>query len=340
MTTDTIRFGVIGTNHRHIRGQVECLTNAGARFVSWFEAEPELAEDFARRYPLPRRARSEEEILEDETIQLLVTAAIPADRAPLGIRAMRHGKDVMSDKPGMTTLAQLDEVRRVQQETGRIYSICFSERFETRCTVRAWELVQAGAIGKVVHTTGLGPHRINLPTRPDWFFQKDRYGGILADIGSHQADQFLLFTGSTRAEVVAAHVANHANPTKPGLEDFGEVMWRGDGGSGYVRVDWYTPDGLSNWGDGRLTILGTDGYIELRKYVDIGGRAGIDHMFLVDKKGMHYVDCTNVKLPYGPALIHDVLHRTETAMPQAHCFLACELALTAEAMATTLTGTQ
>jgi len=331
-----IRFGVIGTNHRHIRGQVKCLADAGAEFVSWFEPEAALAEDFAARYPQPRRARSEDEVLDDPSIHLLVTAAIPSDRAPLGIRAMRRGKDVMSDKPGMTSLAQLAELRRVTAETGRIYSICFSERFETRCTVRAHELVEAGAIGKVVHTTGLGPHRINRPTRPDWFFDKARYGGILADIASHQADQFLHFTGSTRAEVVAAHVANYANTDKPGLEDFGEVMWRGDGGSGYVRVDWYTPDGLSNWGDGRLTILGTEGYIELRKYVDIAGRPGIDHLFLVDNEAMRHIDCSDVVLPYGPALIHDVLHRTETAMTQAHCFLASELALRAEAMATAL----
>jgi predicted dehydrogenase len=268
---------------------------------------------------------------------LLATAAIPADRAPLAIRAMRFSKDVMTDKPGVTTLAQLDQVRQVQKDTGRIFSVCFSERFETRSTVKAWELVQAGAVGRVVHTVGLGPHRINRPRRADWFFTKDRGGGILTDIASHQADQFLLFTGSTRADVVAAHVGNYANADKPEFEDFGEVMWRGDGGTGYIRVDWYTPDGLPTWGDGRLTILGTDGYIELRKYVDIAGRPGIDHLFLVDGKGTHYVDCTNVPLPYGRELIHDVLHRSETAMPQAHCFLACELALKAEALATNLT---
>jgi predicted dehydrogenase len=338
MNKDSLRFAVIGTNHRHIYGQVKCLVDAGAAFVSFFEPEPLLAAEFAARYAAVQRARSAEEILEDRSIQLLVTAAIPADRAPLGIRAMRLGKDVMTDKPGMTTLAQLEEVRQVQSATGRIYSICFSERFETRSTVKAWELVQGGAIGRVVHTVGLGPHRINRPTRPDWFFTKDRGGGILTDIASHQADQFLLFTGSTRAEVVAAHVGNYANADQPQFEDFGEVMWRGNGGSGYVRVDWYTPDGLPTWGDGRLTILGTDGYIELRKYVDIAGRPGIDHLFLVDGKGTRYVDCTDVALPYGPALIHDVLHRTETAMPQAHCFLACELALKAEALATNLTA--
>jgi len=335
----SIRFGVVGTNHQHIHGQVACLVNAGATFVAFFEGDARLADAFAQRHPDVRRARSEADVLEDHSIQLLVTAAIPADRAPLAIRAMRHGKDVMSDKPGMTTLAQLAEVRRVQQETERIFSVCFSERFETRSTVRAWDLVRAGAIGRVVHTTGLGPHRLNKPARAEWFFMKDRYGGILCDIASHQADQFLLFTGSSHAEVVAAHVANYANPGTPGLEDFGEVMWRGNGGTGYVRVDWYTPDGLPTWGDGRLTILGTEGYIELRKYVDIAGRPGIDHLFLVDRKEMRHIDCSGVALPYGPSLIRDVLERTETAMPQAHCFLACELALQSEAMATQLTAT-
>jgi predicted dehydrogenase len=180
---------------------------------------------------------------------------------------------------------------------------------------------------------GLGPHALNNNPRPDWFYQRKRYGGVLCDIAAHQCDQFLHFTGSTKAEVVASHIANYANPDKPELEDFGEVLLRGNGGTGYIRVDWYTPKGLGIWGDGRLTILGTDGYIELRKYIDIAGKPGGDHLFLVDQKGTQYIDCSAEPLPYGPNLIADVLNRTETAMPQAHCFLATELALKAEAMA-------
>ncbi len=199
--------------------------------------------------------------------------------------------------------------------------------------VKAGELVKAGAIGKVVQTIGLGPHRINIPSRPAWFFEKAKYGGILTDIASHQADQFLFYTGSTSAEVVMAQVANVNHPQYPELEDFGDMVLRGDGGMGYVRVDWFTPDGLPTWGDGRLTILGTDGYIELRKYVDIAGRAGGDHLFLVDKAGVQYIDCKDVPRPYGRLLIADILNRTETAMPQAHAYLASELCLKAEAMA-------
>jgi predicted dehydrogenase len=211
--------------------------------------------------------------------------------------------------------------------------VCYSERFQNRATVRAGELVQSGAIGRPIQTIGLGPHRLNAPTRPPWFFQRSRYGGILTDIGSHQADQFLFFTGSTSAEVVAAQVANFAHPEYPELEDFGDMMLRGDAGRGYIRVDWFTPDGLGTWGDGRLTILGTDGFIELRKYIDLAGRPGGDHLFLVDKTQTHYMDCRSTALPFGRQLLDDIRHRTESAMSQGHAFLASELALQAQAMA-------
>jgi predicted dehydrogenase len=306
------------------------LLEAGAVFVSFYAREPELVAEFAPKYSQAAQAGGIEEILEDESIDLIVSAAIPCERAPLGIRAMQHGKDFMSDKPGVTTFEQLAEVRKVQAETGRLYSICFSERLSNRATVKAAELVQAGAIGQVVQTVGIGPHRIRLASRPEWFFQREQYGGILTDIGSHQCDQFLFFTGSTQAEVILAQVANYKYPQYPGLEDFGDMLVRGDKGTGYIRIDWFTPDGLPTWGDGRLTILGTEGYIELRKYCDIAGRPGGDHLFLVNQQKMQYIDCSGVHLPYGEQLIADVLHRTETAMSQAHCFLASELALQAE----------
>ena len=336
MTSPTLRFSVIGINHNHIYGQVNLLLRGGAEFVAFYAPEADLAAGFATAYPQARQARSAQEILDDTSIQMVVSAGIPADRAPLGIEVMRHGKDYMVDKPGIIGLDQLAEVRRVQAETGRIYSICFSERLEVPAAVKAGELVKAGAIGRVVQTLGMGPHRTNLPTRPAWFFQRARYGGILADIASHQMDQFLYFTSSTQAEVVASQVANYKHPQYPELEDFGDALVRGNGGTGYVRVDWYTPDGLPTWGDGRLTILGTEGYIELRKYVDVAGRPGGNHLFLVDQKGVQYIDCSDVDLPYGRQLIYDVQHRTETAMPQAHIFLATELALKAEAGATRL----
>ena len=332
-TTPRIRFAAIGLNHNHIYGQTDLLLRAGAELVSAYASEPELAAAYISRYPQARLARGVQEILDDEDLQLVISAAIPCQRAQLGMAVMRHGKDFMSDKAGFTSLEQLAAAQQVQAETGRIYSICFSERLDQPATVKAGELVRAGAIGQVLQTVGLGPHRLNAPTRPAWFFDKAQYGGILTDIASHQMDQFLYFTNSTEAEVVAAHVANHAHPDYPELEDFGEVLVRGNGGTGYVRVDWFTPDGLRTWGDGRLTILGTEGYLELRKYTDVAGRPGGNHLFLVDQRGEQYIDCSGVEPPYGRQLIDDILNRTETAMPQAHVYLASRLALEAQARA-------
>jgi predicted dehydrogenase len=332
-----LRFSVIGINHDHIHGQVGATIRGGGEFVAFYAKEPDLAAAFAKRYPNVKQARSQQEILDDKSVQLIVSAGIPADRAPVGIAVMQHGKDYMSDKPGITSLAQLAEVRRVQKQTKRIYSIMYSERFENRSTVKAGELVKAGAIGKVLQTTGLGPHRTRLSTRPKWFFDRKYFGGIICDIASHQFDQFLYFTGSTKADIVASQVGNLHHPQYPLFEDFGDTMIRGDRGLGYIRVDWFTPDGLSTWGDGRLTIIGTEGFIELRKYVDPAGRKGGDHLFLTDQKETRYFDCSNEPLPYGQLLIDDILNRTETAMTQRHCFLTTELALRAQQQAQVVT---
>ena len=335
VTPPSIRFGVIGVNHPHINSMTAAVIRGGGELVSVFAKEPDLAAAYVKQFPQAKLARGEQEIL-DSDVQLVLSAGIPDERAPLGIRVMQHGKDYLSDKPGITSLEQLAEVRRVQAQTKRIYSILYSERHEVRAAVKAGDLVQAGAIGRVVQTVNLAPHRISLNTRPEWFWHKARYGGILTDIGSHQVDQFLFYTGSTRADVVSAQVGNIAHKDKPEFEDFGDVVLRGDGGMGYVRVDWFTPDGLPTWGDGRLTILGTDGYIELRKYVDIAGRPGGDHLFLVDQKQTRYIECKDVALPFGPRFVSDVVNRTETAMPQAHTFLAMELVLKAQKQAQTI----
>jgi predicted dehydrogenase len=325
-----IKFSVIGINHDHIYSQVDAAIRGGGQLISLYAKEPELITNFTKRYPQVKVATSENEILEDKSIQLILSAAIPIDRAGIGIRTMQHGKDYMSDKPGIISLEQLAEVRRVQKQTGRIYSIMYSERLENKATVKAGDLVQQGLIGKVIQTIGLGPHRMNTATRPAWFFDRKYFGGIITDIGSHQFDQFLFFTKSDQAEIVSSQTGNVAHPQYPNFEDFGDVMLRGNGGAGYIRVDWFTPDGLKTWGDGRLTILGTEGYIEVRKNIDIAGREGGSHLFLVNGKDTQYIDCSNVELPYGRLLVDDILNRTETAMTQKHCFLATELALKAE----------
>jgi predicted dehydrogenase len=329
-----VKFAAVGVDHGHIFAHIDGLLAAGGTFAGYCPQTtvPDLVETMQKKYPdAPQLDR--EAIFDDPDVDVICTAAIPRDRAGIAVRAMRAGKDAMVDKPGVTSAAQLEEVRQAVAETGRMFSICFSERLCVPSAVEAGRLVQDGAIGRVVQTLGMGPHKMGNGTRPDWFYKRDAFGGILIDIGSHQIDQFLFYTGSTRGEVVASSIGNFVNPATPEFQDFGEIMLRSDKGAGYIRVDWYTPDGLGTWGDGRLTILGTEGYIELRKYIDIAGRPGKDHLFLVDDKGVQHIDCSDKPLEYFDQFSADVRDRTETAMRQEHVFEVCRLSLDAQAKA-------
>ncbi|MGA3161666.1 MAG: Gfo/Idh/MocA family oxidoreductase [Terracidiphilus sp.] len=335
----SIKFAVIGLDHAHIMGITAAVIRGGGELTAFYSTLPRETAGFQKIYPQARLAKSEDEILNDPSIQLVASASIPNLRAPLGIRVMKHGKDYLSDKPAITTLAQLAEVRKVSAATGKIFAIMYSERLEVRAAVQAGYLVKAGAIGKVVQTINIAPHQVNAPSRPDWFWDPVQYGGILCDIGSHQADQFVYYTGSTTAAVTASQIANVNHPQHPEFQDFGDMMLQGNGGAGYVRVDWFTPDGLGTWGDGRLFILGTEGYIELRKYLDIAGRPGGNHLFIVDKKQIRYMDCSKVVLPFGPQFVADIVNRTHTAQDQQQALLAAELVLKAQKSARRLSFT-
>jgi len=329
-----IRFAAIGLNHGHIYSQTSTLIAAGCELVSFYGEEPELCASFAKAFPQATLARSIQEILEDESISLITTAAIPSERSTLGIAAMRHGKDVLADKPGFTTLEQLEETRRVQKETGRMYAILYSERMESPATIEAGRLVKSGAIGRVVQTMGWGPHRLSLELRAPWFFERAKYGGILCDLGSHQAEQYLYFSGAENVQILSAQVGNIAHAEYSELEDFGDATLRGtsDNGEvcGYFRVDWFTPGAMPAFGDGRLFIIGTEGTIEVRKYCDVGGREGGEHLFLTDNQSSRYIDCSHLKNTFGEDFVHDILHREETVCSQEHYFAAAELCLRAQ----------
>ena len=338
-----IRFAAVGLDHSHAYGQIQGLLGQGCELVGLTSDDPTaaVARTARDRWPDAPWADDPERLLTDPSIDIIVTAAVPDRRAPIAITALRNGKDVIADKPGCITLDELADLEKAVAESGRFWSVTFSERFEVRCAVKAGELVRDGRIGQVVQTLGLGPHRegdrahlAGGDGRPEWFYDRERTGGIITDIGSHQIDQFLYYTGSRTADIVSSTVANYTHPDSPRMQDFGETTLRSETAQGYVRVDWYTPQGLPTWGDGRLMILGTDGYIELRKYVDIAGRPGTDHLFVVDGAGIEYIDCSDVELHYYRDVVHDVINRTETACPQRHTFEVMRLAIAAQNNAT------
>lgn len=333
-------FAAIGLDHGHIYGMTNGLLDAGATLKWVYDPDPVKMQAFHDKYPQAQMAESEEQVLADPEVELVAGACVTSERAALGVRVMRAGKDYFTDKAPLTTLEQLAMVKNVVAETGRKYAVSYSERLQVEAAVYAGELIKAGAIGKVVQVLGMGPHRLNPSSRPAWFFEKEKYGGILCDIGSHQIEQFLFYTGAKDATIVNAKIANYAHPEYPELDDFGDATLVGDNGAtGYFRVDWFTPEGLCTWGDGRTFILGTDGYIELRKYVDVARSTEENHVYWVNQDGEHYENVTGkVGFPYFGQLILDCINRTENAMTQEHAFKAAELCVKAQMLATELTG--
>lgn len=328
-------------DHGHINGQCNGLVEAGATLKWIYDPDTAKAEAMAKRYPGAQVARSRAEVLDDPAVKLVAAAAMPCDRGPLGCAVMRAGKDYFTDKTPFTEMAQLEEARHVVAETRRKYMVYYSERLHVESAIAAGDLIAEGRIGRVVQVLGLGPHRLGAKTsRPAWFYEKAKYGGILCDIGSHQIEQFLFYTGNSDARILHSKVGNYRNPDTPELEDFGDLTLVGDNGAtGYHRVDWLNPDGLGTWGDGRTIILGTEGYIELRKYINVATEKSGDHLFLVDHKGEQHLSLAGkVGYPYFGRLIRDCIDRTETAMTQAHAFKAAELCLKAQEMAIRVAG--
>jgi predicted dehydrogenase len=329
MPAEQIRFAIIGLDHNHWKNHARILLNAGAQLAAVYSDKPDLVAEFRESYPDTPLAPSMQAVLEDESIQVIGGAAMPAERAAISIAAMQHGKDVLADKPAVVNLGQLDEIERVQRETARRWSLYSNEHWDRRCTIKAGELVQQGVIGKVVQTTGFGPHKVRSTTRPDWFFDRTISGGIIGDIGAHQIEQFLFFTNSTTASVVTSATGNFGNPDHPEFDDYGEVSLQGDGGLGWFRLDWYTPYSMDVPGDIRLFILGTDGYMEMRKYYD-PARGGDQHLFVMDNKEAREVDSSDVQQTWASRFLDDVRNRTETAIPQARSFLVTRLATEAQ----------
>ncbi len=328
-------FSAAYLKHGHIYGMANGLLEAGATLKYVYDDDPELVARFLAAYPQAIPAESFDVILNDADTKLVASAAVTSERAGVGFQAMRSGKDYFTDKAPFTTLAQMDTARRLIAETGRKYMVYYGEYVHVEAAVFAKQLIEDGAIGKVVQVLGLGPHRLNAPSRPDWFFKKEKYGGILCDIGGHQIYQFLIFANVQAAAVTHSQIGNFANPTYPELDDFGDAtLLSSNGETMYFRVDWYTPDGLSTWGDGRMIILGTDGYIELRKYTDLAIAPREGNVYLANHRGEQYINVHGkVGYPFFGQLVLDCIRRTERAMTQHQALLAAELSIRAQMQA-------
>ena len=361
----TVRLALVGADHNHLYEIIDRLVKAGAEAAA-HTSEGQFVEHYSG-WQSGSVERGYDDILGDDSIDLIITAAIPNRRADIALAAIAAGKHVVSDKPGLTTMAQLDAIRAaVADRPGRPWTVLFTERYENRAINEAVRLARAGAIGRIVHVVGAGPHTLWASRRPPWFWDPEATGGILVDIGSHQVDQFLSITGASADDVavVASMVGNVASPDHPAMQDIGSMTLvaapvEGPGGAGSAdggvpvtvapaaaglggpngvvgdhRLDYLTAKGLGTWGDCRLTIVGTEGTIEARANVDVAGVEGSEHLIVVDGEGTRRIDVSGVVVDWGEQLLADLGDDGERLMTQQHAIDVTDVCLRAQAAAT------
>ena len=327
-------FGVTGLAHAHINTMCRGLKEAGAKLKAVYDEDEALIAEFVKQNPEVTVYESLEQLLADGEIALIATAAIPSHRAGIEIKAMRAGKDVFTDKAPFLTFDELRDVKACCEETGRKLFVYYSEFMHNESAIFAKQLIDRGVIGEVAHIDIIAPHMLNAPARPDWFFRREDTSGILTDIGSHQFQQFLEYAGAETATVDSARVGNYFCPEYKDFEDFGDATLTAENGiTGYVRIDWMSPKGIKTFGDERVLIIGSRGFIELRKNCNLGYPGTLNNVLVANDDGMYAESVTGkIGYPYFSALIADSQQRTETAMSTKQAFAAIELAMTAQKM--------
>src|SRR5260221_1626766 len=172
------------------------LIEAGASLDLVFDPDQDKVKAYRAKFPSVKATNSLDDIIESKEFQLVACAAIPSERSQVEAQVLKAGKDFFVNKPPLTTLSQLSSVREIVENSERKFLVYFSERLHNESATAAAILIERGAIGPVLQVLGLGPHRLKAANRPEWVFQRARYGGMLCDIGSHQIEQFLFFSGS------------------------------------------------------------------------------------------------------------------------------------------------
>lgn len=329
-----MRFAVIGVDHPHILEMTQGLIDAGGEFAGWHSIrDSRVSKLYADRFGEMAAAESEQRLLDDQSIDLIMTAAIPNERARIAVKAMAHGKHVVSDKPAAVNREDLDELQTACAAYNKRLTTVFAERMNQPAMWTAKKLIEEGLIGDVIHTVGLAPHKLNASIRPDWFFDSSKNGSVFADIASHEIDQFIWLTGSKTVNVASASSSNVGNPRLNGFCDMAQIQLVGENASGYIKVDWLSPDGLPTWGDVRSFIFGTQGQIEVRKNIDLAGNPGSSHVFVVGKDEPRHIDCSGDTSPFYKMLIDDLRTGSESATSNAHCLLVNKLSLDCEKLA-------
>ena len=182
--------------------------------------------------------------------------------AEVTVAALRAGHAVYCEKPLALTLESLADVREAQAASGLPIGIMLDFRYHPTFHA-ARRLVAEGAIG--TPTVAYGQKSYKRGNRPDFYRQRETFGGITPWVGIHAIDWVRYVAGVDYRAVTSQHVKLH-RPDYPDMEDAATCIYElANGGSAVMSFDFLRPAGAPTHGDDRLRILGEKGALEIRE---------------------------------------------------------------------------
>jgi predicted dehydrogenase len=250
---------IIGVAHPHVEYVLEELKRSDRKDYTLLgvqDSDVELAHHYAAPFGAPVFAQVNEILAERPDVAVI--AGRYAERGTEAAAALRAGAHIIADKPLCTSLEQLNEVEQAVRVSGRSVTLLLEKRGYPE-TLAAHEFIQTGGLGEIVGITSVGPHKLNPNTRPEWFFRRDEYGGIIGDLAVHDLDTALLFAPAQSAQVRGWVRAVAPN----GFAHYGVASVITPTTVISAEVSWLTPQASDVHGDYRMRVVGTRGTLEI-----------------------------------------------------------------------------
>lgn len=216
---EQIRIGIIGHGFMGHEHETMLTQLDGYRLVGFSDLDPSQLEDVK---PGLKRYGSNEELIHDPEVQVVLIAANNNQHNKLVRQAAEAGKDIICEKPVAMSLAELDDMERVTREHGVKFTVHHQRRFDPDFRT-AKEVYDEGSLGDV-YTIKSSLYGFN-GNMHDWHVYISEGGGMLYDWGVHLLDQILWMMPGAKITSVYADVRNVINFE---VDDYFKIIMRFD----------------------------------------------------------------------------------------------------------------
>ena len=271
-----------GFRHGHIFGLYD-KTEKCAHISGCFEEDDHERKSIEKSKGICFNYSRYEDILNDESVDAVAIGDYYGKRGKMIIDALKHGKNVICDKPLCTSFEELDEIEKLADKTG-LQVFCMLDLRYMPQIKRAEEIVKGGVLGKVHIVSFTGQHPLDYDNRPKWYFEEGKHGGTINDIAIHGIDLVRYITGEDFSDTNYARCWNAFATEKKDFKDCAQFNIRMGDMVVSADVSYSAPSfGLPTYWD--FCFWGEKGMMRFNR-ID-------SNLYLYTKDGMETMVCEN-----------------------------------------------